>query len=141
MISIGDARGGMEVAMGRCRCDYWYCGRRWCVGVGGLSRCGGRKCGGSWGEDGGCRWWWWMGMLCCAALLLSTRRKPAQSSHEGRKRQSQHSGPPQTCSRGSALLRSPHTKFMLPLLSSPSSSFLQPRPPTQIIVFAARLSS
>ena len=75
---------------------------------------------------------WWVvvvdgyAVLCCAAAVYTL--KPAQSLEEGRKRQS---GPPQTL---------PHTKFMLRLLS-PSSSFLQPRPPTQIIVFAARLSS
>lgn len=79
--------------MGRSRCDYWYCGREWLDVVGGLSRCGGRKCGGSWREDGGCRWWWWwMGMLCCAVLCccccLHAESQPKAHTKDGRDRAS-----------------------------------------------------
>ena len=108
--------------MGRCRCDYWYCGREWLDVIGGLSRCGGRKCGGSWGEDGG--WWWWMGMLCCAVLrccCLHAESQPKAHTKDGRDRAST-AGRRKLVPEG---LRSSgsHTKFTLPLLSSPSSSF------------------
>lgn len=64
-------------------------------------------------------------------LLLSTARL-AKAQKDGRA----------TSVRAAANLaeRDSHVKFMRRSLSS-SSSFLQPRPPTQIIVLAARLSS
>jgi hypothetical protein len=63
-------------------------------------------------------------------LLLSTARL-AKAQKDGRA----------TSVRAAANLaeRDSHVKFMRRSLSS--SSFLQPRPPTQIIVLAARLSS
>lgn len=71
-------------------------------------------------------------VLCCSAAAVCGT--PSSQSSQGRKRQSHQLGPPQNLVSGDE-----HVKFMRASLSS--SSFLQPRPPTQIIVFAARLSS
>lgn len=87
-------------------------------------------------------WWilgggWWVvvvvvdgyAVLCCAALLLSTRLSQPKAQRKG--------GRDRAGRRKPFLIQSLcFVCFLLLLLL-----FLQPRPPTQIIVFAARLSS
>lgn len=87
-------------------------------------------------------WWWWMGMLCCAVLrccCLHAESQPKAHRKDGRDRASTAGRrklvPEGLRSSSSYKVYAPSAFFSFFFF------FLQPRPPTQIIVFAARLSS